>query len=182
MLRDEINRVGAKFGYQPYIFGKQPSRAENAKRNRIKSTEILLAEHRLHFVLGPWIDETIKQFTQYTGEKKNKGRKDDIPDAVSYLTYILPADARPVVERVDPEEEKRLAEEQEKYLRRARHYEAYFGQRVRTQQEGGNLPAPTWRQWSQGSNGTKPPEPEPEPPAPQDPRMKIFGNKGPWRL
>lgn len=183
LLRDEITRVGQRQGYQPYIYWKQPSREENAKRNRIKSLEILLAEHRLHFVLGPWIDETFKQFTQYTGEKKNKGRKEDIPDAISYMTYILPAEARPIIDKIDPEEEKRLAEERDKQFLKVRHYEAYFGQRVRTKEEGGNLPAPTWRQWSRGDSGeVKPPEPEPEPPKPQDPRMKIFGNKGPWRL
>lgn len=186
MLRDEITRVGHKFGYQPHIFPKQPSRAENAKRNRIKSLEILLSEHRLHFVLGPWIDETFKQFIQYTGEKKNKGRKDDIPDAVSYLTYILPVEARPQVERVDPEEEKRLAEEQDRYYRKARHYEAYFGQRYGGTQRRPGPPspqAPTWKQWSRGESGeVKPPEPEPEPPKQKDARLRIFGSKGPWRM
>jgi len=164
MLKGAIMEVGHRQGYQPYIYWKQPSRQENAKRNRIKSVEILLAEHRLHFVGGSWIDETFKQFTQYTGEKKNKGRKDDIPDAVSYLTYILPADARPVIEKVDPEEEKRLAEEQDKYYRKQAHYDNYFGQRLQTRTEAG----PTII--------------EVEPPKPQDPRMRIFGNKGPWRL
>jgi len=164
MLKDEIIRVGHRFGYQPYIYWKQPSRQENAKRNRIKSVEILLNEHRLHFVLGPWIDETFKQFTQYTGEKKNKGRKDDIPDAVSYLTYILPASARPVVEKMDPEEEKRLQEEQDKYQRKQAQYDRYFGQHLQTNTQTG------------------PTIVDDTPPKPQDPRMKIFGNKGPWRL
>lgn len=164
MLKDEIQRVGHRFGYQPYIYWKQPSRQENAKRNRIKSVEILLAEHRLHFVMGPWIDETFKQFTQYTGEKKNKGRKDDIPDAISYLTYILPAEARPIVEKVDPEEEKRLAEEQAKYQRKQAQYDRYFGQHLPTKTQAG------------------PTIVEVAPPKPQDPRMRIFGNKGPWRL
>jgi phage terminase large subunit-like protein len=164
MLRDEIDRVGRKVGYQPYIYWKQPSRAENAKRNRIKSAEILLSEHRLHFVLGPWIDETFKQLTQYTGEKKNKGRKDDIPDAIGYLTHILPADARPIIEKVDPEEEKRLQEEQEKHMRKQMQYDRYFGQQLQTRKEAG------------------PTIVEVEPPKPQDPRMRVFGNKGPWRL
>ena len=164
MLKDEITRVGHRFGYQPYIYWKQPSRQENAKRNRIKSTEILLSEHRLHFVLGLWIDETFKQFIQYTGEKKNKGRKDDIPDAISYLTYILPAEARPVVDKVDPAEEKRLAEEQAKQVRKQWNYDRYFGQQLQTRTEAGSTII------------------EPAPPPPQDPRMVIFGNKGPWRL
>jgi predicted phage terminase large subunit-like protein len=165
MLKDEILRVGHKFGYQPYIYWKQPSREENAKRNRIKSLEVLLSEHRLHFVLGPWIDETIKQFTQYTGEKKNKGRKDDIPDAISYLVYILPRDSRPDPGGgIDPEEEKRLEEEQAKQLQKQVQYDRYFGQHLQTKTEAG------------------PTIVEVEPPKPLDPRMRIFGNKGPWRL
>lgn len=164
MLKDEIQRVGDRFGYRPYVVWKQPSRQENAKRNRIKSVEILVAEHRLHFVLGPWIDETFKQFCQYTGEKKNKGRKDDIPDAVSYLTYLLPAGSRPIVEKVDPEEERRLAEEQTKHYQKQAQYDRYFGQHLQTNTEAG------------------PTIVEVAPPKPQDPRMVIFGNKGPWRL
>jgi hypothetical protein len=164
MLKGAINDVSRKFGYEPYIYWKQPSRAENAKRNRIKSLEILLNEHRLHFVLGPWMDELVKQFTSYTGEKKNKGRKDDIPDAASYLTYILPADARPIIDKVDPEEEKRLAEEQAKHLRKQQQYDRYFGAQLHTRTEAG------------------PTIVEVAPPTPQDPRMRIFGNKGPWRV
>ena len=163
-LRDEITRVGQRQGYQPYIYWKQPSREENAKRNRIKSIEILLAQHRLHFILGSWIDETFKQFTQYTGEKKNKGRKDDIPDSISYLLYILPSEARPLIDKVDPEEEKRLAEEQLKHQRKSQQYDRYFGQQLQTKTEAG------------------PTIVEVAPPKPQDPRMRIFGNKGPWRL
>src|SRR5271157_2740813 len=164
MLRDEIVRVGNRFGYQPYIYWKQPSRQENAKRNRIKSLEILLNENRLYFVLGSWIDETVKQFTQYTGEKKNKGRKDDIPDAASYLTYILPADARPIIDKVDPEEEKRLAEEQLKQVRKNAQYDRYFGPYLQTNKQVASVIQET------------------APAKPQDPRMIIFGNKGPWRL
>lgn len=164
MLRDEITRVGQRQGYEPYIYWKQPSREENAKRNRIKSIEILLAEHRLHFVIGSWIEETFKQFIQYTGEKKNKGRKEDIPDAIAYLTYVLPREARPTIEKVDPEEEKRLAEAQMKHYQKQVQYDRYFGQHLPTKSQAG----PTII--------------EEAPPKPLDPRMRIFGNKGPWRL
>jgi predicted phage terminase large subunit-like protein len=185
MLKDEITRVGNKYGYHPYIHFKDPSRAENAKRNRIKSVEILLKEHRLYFCLGPWIDETIKQFVGYTGEKKNKGRKDDIPDAISYLTYLLPMEARPTFDRMDPEEEKRVMEEQEKIYAKAAHYEQYFGGRFTgtiKHPAPPNDPAPTWREWT-GMGKPKSPEPIIEvAPKKVDPRMAIFGNKGPWRF
>jgi hypothetical protein len=110
------------------------------------------------------MDETIKQFTQYTGEKKNKGRKDDIPDAAAYLTYILPPEARPTIEKVDPEEEKRLAEDREKQWRKDLIRERYFGPQLQTNTQAGPVIE------------------EVAPTKPQDPRMKIFGNKGPWRL
>lgn len=167
MLKDEITRVSRRFGYEPYIYWKQPSREDNAKRNRIKSLEMLLSEHRLHFVLGSWIDETIKQFTQYTGEKKNKGRKDDIPDAASYLTYLLPMEARPKPPGGpggDPAEERRLREEQDKQWRKARNYERMFGSNLLTNTQAGPV--------------IETPQPEKT----QDPRMRIFGSKGPWRL
>lgn len=167
MLKDEITRVSRRFGYEPYIYWKQPSREDNAKRNRIKSLEMLLSEHRLHFVLGPWMDETIKQFTQYTGEKKNKGRKDDIPDAASYLTYLLPMEARPKPPGgagSDPAEERRLQEEHDKQWRKAHNYERLFGSNLLTNTQAGPV--------------IETPQPEKT----QDPRMRIFGNKGPWRL
>jgi Terminase RNaseH-like domain len=186
MLADFILQVGQRHGYNLRAYWRPPSREENAKRNRIKSLEILLSEHRLHFVLGPWIDETIKQLTGYTSEKKNKGRKDDIPDSLSYLIYHLPAGARPLIESVDPEVEKRLQEDHDKYHRKERHYEAYFGNRYGGTRFNPGPPsqqAQTWKQWQRGeSGGVKEPEPDAEPPKPQDPRMKIFGNKGPWRI
>jgi predicted phage terminase large subunit-like protein len=163
LLKDEIIRVGHRLGYQPYIYWKQPSREENAKRNRIKSVEILLNEHRLYFVLGPWIDETIKQFVQYTGEKKNKGRKDDIPDGVSYLVYLLPAEARPRSEKTDPDEERRIEEERIRQYHKQEQYNRIFGDFLSTRTEAG----PTIVE---------------EVPKKMDPRMIVFGNKGPWRL
>ena len=69
---------------------KPPSIQANAKRNRIQGLETLLQEGRLKFVAGSWLDEMIHQLTQYTGKKKNQGRKDDIPDAMSYLSFFLP--------------------------------------------------------------------------------------------
>lgn len=167
MLNDEITRVSRRFGYEPTIYWKQPSREDDAKRNRIKSLEMLLAEHRLHFVGGPWMDETIKQFTQYTGEKKNKGRKDDIPDAASYLTYLLPLEARPVIPGgpgSDPSEDRRLQEEQEKQWAKKHNYERMFGSNLLTNTQAGPVIQ------------------EPEPVKTLDPRMQIFGNKGPWRM
>jgi predicted phage terminase large subunit-like protein len=75
------------------ITWKKVSTAADAKRNRIKSLETLLNDDRLFFVSGAWIDETFSQFLRYTGERKNKGRKDDIPDAIAYLQFFVPSTA-----------------------------------------------------------------------------------------
>jgi hypothetical protein len=153
----------------------------NAKANRIKTLEILLADDRLHFVAGPWIDELYKQFERFTGDTK-KGRKDDIPDSISLATRTLPATMFTKV-RLDPEEEDRLWEEQEKKDRKAAHYAAYFGTQhfgTRTVPET-NQPAPTWRELAKGSREPEP-TPEPESSKPRDPRLAIFGKKGPWRI
>lgn len=72
------------------IYWQTPSNEPNAKANRVRGLQTLLATDRLKFVMGPWIDETFEQFTRYTGERKNRGRKDDIPDCLSYLQIFLP--------------------------------------------------------------------------------------------
>lgn len=72
---------------------KKASTAADAKRNRIKSLETLLNNDQLFFCAGDWIDETFSQFLRYTGERKNRGRKDDIPDAIAYLQFFVPSTA-----------------------------------------------------------------------------------------
>jgi hypothetical protein len=80
----------------PRIWWREPNSEPDAKRNRIKQLEILLVGGVLKFVFGvakkslDWIDATFDQLIAYTGERKNKGRKDDIPDAMSMLWYFLP--------------------------------------------------------------------------------------------
>ncbi len=162
----------------------EPGNTRDAKANRIKTLEILLADDRLHFVSGPWIDELYRQFERFTGETK-KGRKDDIPDGISMATRTLPPTMFNNI-RVDPEEEQRMLEQQEKEYRKARHYEAMFGNQysgTRLNPGQPNLPAPTWRERALGRRKDAAPVIEETTPAkPRDPRMVIFGNKGPWRL
>lgn len=91
LLQLEIARQALKYSTTLNIYWKQMSLQADAKRNRIKGLETLVNDDRLWFVAGPWIDETFYQFTRYTGERKNKGRKDDIPDACSFLCFFLPS-------------------------------------------------------------------------------------------
>lgn len=136
--------------------------SKNEKANRIKTLEILLAVDRLHFVSGPWIDDLYKQFENFTGET-NKGRKDDIPDAISRVSKTLPTTMFTGLE-TDPVEDKRLEEEKEKEWKKKMQYERMFGSNFQTNTQK----APVIQ--------------EAAPPKPQDPRMRIFGNRGPWRL
>jgi hypothetical protein len=160
----------------------------NEKANRIKTLEVLLADDRLHFVSGPWIDELYKQFERFNGETK-KGRKDDIPDAISQASRTLPAEMFVRV-RLTPEEESQKHEDEERAERRRlvrMQHDAMFSGTPYSQitNQSPTIHAPTWKQYLRGERGnqTKPPEPEqPEPAKPVDPRMIIFGNKGPWRL
>lgn len=159
-------------------------KSANAKANRIKCLEILLQDDRLHFVSGSWIDEAYKQFERFTGET-NKGRKDDIPDGIAMAARTLPSNTF-IHLKVNEEEERVRQEEEDKAFRKARHYETYFGQRIRTQKEGGNSQAPKLSQWRQGYQADVPPTTIPEPVVeevkPQDPRMRIFGNNRAFRL
>src|SRR5260221_14589879 len=63
----------------------------DAKRNRIKALEVLLKSDRLWFAIGSWNDETFTQLSQYTGAKSTRTRKDDIPDAMSFISRYLPS-------------------------------------------------------------------------------------------
>lgn len=90
LLQAEIQRVALRFQVATPILWLPVDNQYDAKTNRIKGLETLLTEDRLFFVQGPWIDETFAQFMRYTGLRKNKGRKDDIPDAISMLQFFLP--------------------------------------------------------------------------------------------
>lgn len=124
LLNLEIMRQAARFEMMMDVFWKPPALQENAKRNRIKGLESLLSDNRLHFIVGPWLDETFSQLTRYTGEKKNRGRKDDIPDALSYLSFFLPTS---LGGEKDSEEMRALVKSQKEQSMRKRNYERYFG-------------------------------------------------------
>jgi predicted phage terminase large subunit-like protein len=166
---------------------------KNAKATRIKTLEILLADDRLHFVAGTWIDELYRQFERFTGETK-KGRKDDIPDSISLASRRLPQSMfRTVV--VDPEAA--ALEEDEDFKRRAKeeHYRKYFGNNSFSGTHSANRSnppqptehPPTWRERATGVRKDAPVQiAEVEPQKPSDPRLIVFGikngKKGPWRL
>jgi len=122
-LKVELQRTGYRYATALPIYWELPSNQEHAKRNRIQSLEILLNDNRLWFVTGPWIDEMVKQMTGYTGSKDNKGRKDDIPDAMSMLRRFLPIGS---ISNMDPVELKRTLKEQADKALAKMQYDRYF--------------------------------------------------------
>lgn len=89
-LKNDLQRLAQLRECPLNFIWRKPSGEGDAKRNRIKSLEILLKQDRLHFVMGAWVDEMFLQFTRFTGERKNRGRYDDIPDAIAQLQFFLP--------------------------------------------------------------------------------------------
>ena len=117
LFQREVAMRATQFGVSLGIYFYPPSLEPNAKRNRIHGLEILLKEDRLWFVAGPWIEETFFQLRRYTGEKKNRGRKDDIADAMSSLPMFLPSTMQNEVLRVMQEKEREAAMKKAEYDR-----------------------------------------------------------------
>lgn len=150
LLQMEVQRNALKYGVSLNIYWKPVNQQPDAKRNRIKGLETLLDQGRLWFVLGPWIDQTYGQFVNYTGERKNRGRKDDIPDAISFFSFFLPSSE-------NSDDRKKIEEIMIEQSKARQQYDRIFG--GFGQQP--NLVQPT--QFEKPS---------------LDPRSRIFGNNG----
>ena len=90
-LQNELFRVGQKH-QAPLndVWWFEPDYSAGAKRNRVKSLELLLNRDLLWFVSGLWLEITFKQLSEYKGENSTQKRKDDIPDAISFLAKCCP--------------------------------------------------------------------------------------------
>lgn len=148
LLQMEVQRNAVRYGVSLNIYWKPVVQQPDAKRNRIKGLETLLIQDRLWFVGGNWIDETYKQLTSYTGERGNRGRKDDIPDAMSFFSFFLPSTEF-------NEDKMKMEEEQFKQAVSRQQYQRLFG--------GESIAQPVENTEAQPS---------------LDPRMKIFGGNG----
>jgi hypothetical protein len=108
-----------------HIFRAPVEQGYDAKRNRVKGLEVLLKSDRLYFAMGPWNDETFTQLSQYTGAKSTRSRKDDIPDALSFISRYLPS-STPKSPEQQQEEVEQLEREMGAKILRAQH-DAMFG-------------------------------------------------------
>jgi phage terminase large subunit-like protein len=114
-LLDTIKAAGYRYNV-PDIRAKiatfEIDNSKHAKRNRIKNLELLMFDERMHFIIDArWNDECFKQFSSFTGEPSNKARKDDFPDAISFIFKVLPRD---VVQGNDEDPEKTRKEDEER--------------------------------------------------------------------
>ncbi len=129
-FKNEVNRQRHMKACQdlPFIWFT-PDQQPAAKETRIRGLQLLHEHGLLRFVIGPWIDLMIKQLTSYTGHKSRKkyvgGRKDDIPDAMSYVYKVLP-----YIPGVMSESQKIEQEEREKKSRQSAEYDRIFGSQI----------------------------------------------------
>lgn len=184
LLKESMEANARKFGCLDLlqkIIWREPSNEANAKANRIKGLEILLSAERLFFCSGPWMPELKKQFCRFTGEIK-QGRKDDIPDAVSFITFCLSKATLNAV-NITYEEQQRMIEEEREEAQRLANYQRVFGSQYGAVPKGApekgegvqyNTPAPTWREMLNGRQPSPPPS-LPAPPSESDPRRALMG-------
>lgn len=106
LLQLEVGRVSNQCDFPLNIWWKEPEKMGDAKARRIKGLQTLLNDDRLWFVSAPWNDELFYQLQRFTGERSNRGRKDDLPDSLSMIQYFLPLELKGGVQRVKtPDEE-----------------------------------------------------------------------------
>jgi hypothetical protein len=159
-IREQCLRRGIPV---PYFRWKTITSTDRAKARRVKHLELPFSDGRFWICSAPWTEAALLQLEKFDGvTRSNSHRKDDWPDAAS----LMWAECGPKYQDEVPVEDlqKRQQEEEEEGAReRRRHfYQAMFS---------GNPPR------------RAPPSVEPvAEQKPADPRMKVFGNRGPWRL
>lgn len=106
----EVQRFSLhRYGKLVPLLWREADTTSGSKRNWVKGLETLLANDRLWFVDGDWMDTLTDQFVKFTGFSKH--RKDDIPDAISKLQRLVPRETLPDQERVVETESERKARE-----------------------------------------------------------------------
>jgi hypothetical protein len=114
LLEMELKRVAHKYNVPMPIYWIPVDNKLDAKANHIKGLETLLADDRLWFVIdAKWMDETILQFCNFTGERKTTRNKDDIPDAVSMHRFFVPPAPGEQTEEEVLEQQKEIEQQRE---------------------------------------------------------------------
>jgi predicted phage terminase large subunit-like protein len=89
LLKAEIFRQAERYGMDIHgdISFFKPSKKADAKKLRILTLKQAAEEGRVHFVYASW-DDAFTQLCRYSGEKKNRGAKDDICDVLAYAVQF----------------------------------------------------------------------------------------------
>jgi len=147
--------------------------SSGAKRNRIKDLEFLMSEGRLNISNGPYIDDTYKQFLQFTGERSTPYRKDDIPDGISFFINYLPKTA--LRSNADPEEVRKEMEAMQAKANLKAWKERIFGMSKTDPDYNRADASPKVSDWNRNRNGGGTPPTAPPPAEPQrDPRRAML--------
>jgi hypothetical protein len=108
LLQGAIDHESHRQGTACHVFWKPITNTKGAKFERIKALETLLAQGRLTFEYGDWIEEMFRQFTNIDGKKRSSSTiKDDIADAISLAYYFVP-NSLPDFEQAKREEEAQM--------------------------------------------------------------------------
>jgi hypothetical protein len=147
----------------PYFRWKVIQPTDRAKAKQVKGLELPLSDGRLWFSTSHWTEAALLQLEKFDGvSRSNSHRKDDFPDAVSLLYQELGPKYQEEIPVEDLEKRRREEEEEGARERRRHFYNAMFS---------GDPPqrAPQVAE-------------EQQPQKQSDPRMRVFGFRGPWRL
>jgi hypothetical protein len=151
----------------PYVLLREVRNEPMAKAMKIKILEAPLVDNRLWFATGSWNDAAFQQFIRFTGPKRSgssDGSKDDIPDSIATAYQVYGPRSTAELEMTDPKEKERRQieiDQEAQDAHRREMYQAMFAGPAYTPPTADEAPAPA---------------------KPMDPRMVVFGNKGPWRL
>jgi hypothetical protein len=111
------------------------SNQKGAKRIRLKALEILLAQGRLKFVPGAYIDELFAELERLDGTKSSSSKKDDRADSLGLAQKLFLPAISVDQDKKDLEESQRMLAEQRQAALRNANYSRIFG--------GQGLTAPT---------------------------------------
>jgi hypothetical protein len=127
LIQSEIVRTAAKYSTHVPVWWCPTSNQKGAKRIRLKALEVLLAQGRLKFASGGYIDELFAELERLDGSKSSSSKKDDRADSLGLAQKLfLPAVSIDQDSKDLEESRKMLADQKAAALRNA-NYSRIFG-------------------------------------------------------
>jgi Terminase RNaseH-like domain len=147
----------------PWLRFQVVDNTDRAKARRVKKLELPLSDGRLWFFMSHWTEAALLQLEKFDGvTKSNSHRKDDFCDALSILWESFGPKYLEEIPAEDKDQRDRELEDEAARERRRHFYDRMFS----------------------GQAPQRAPQPvaEEQPTQPADPRLRVFGSKGPWRM